>query len=36
MNLAPEIMKDVFEIFKLSCSLRNEIKIKSKEIHSVR
>ena len=31
MNLTPEIMKEVFEVV-----LTNELKLKSKKIHSVR
>ena len=36
MNLGPEIMKEVFEIVEDSHTLRNEIKLKSRKIHSVR
>ena len=36
MNLAPEIMKEVFEIVEGFYALRNELKRKSRKIHSVR
>ena len=36
MNLAPEIMKKVFEIVEGLYALRNELKLKSRKIHSVR
>ena len=36
MNLAPEIIKEVFEIVEGPYSLRNELNLKSKKIHSVR
>ena len=37
MNLAPEIMKEVFEIVEGSPNaLRNELKLKSRKIHCVR
>ena len=36
MNLGPEIMKQVFEIVEGSDALRNELKLKSRKIHSVR
>ena len=36
MNLAPEIMKEVFEIVEGPDTLRNELKLKSRKIHSVR
>ena len=36
MNLAPEIMKEVFEIIEGLYAIRNEIKLKSRKIHSVR
>ena len=36
MNLAPEIMKEVFEILKGPYALRNELKLKSRKIFSVR
>ena len=36
MNLGPEIMKEVFEIVEVSHALRNELKLKSRKIHSVR
>ena len=36
MNLGPEIMKEVFEIVEGSHALRNELKLKSRKIHSVR
>ena len=36
MNLAQEIMKEVFEIVEDPYALRNELKLKQKKIHSVR
>ena len=36
MNLAPEIMKEIFEIIEGPYALRNELILKSKIIHSVR
>ena len=36
MNLGPEIMKEVFEIVEGSHTLRNELKLKSRKIHSFR
>ena len=36
MILAPEIMKEVFEIVECPYALRNELKLKSRKIHSVR
>ena len=36
MNLGPEIMKEVLEIVEGSHALRNEFKLKSRIIHSVR
>ena len=36
MNLGPEIMKEVFEIVEGPHALRNELKLKSRKIHSVR
>ena len=36
MNLAQEIMKEVFEILEGPYALRNELKLKQKKIHSVR
>ena len=36
MNIGPEIMKEVFEIVEGSQALRNEPKLKSRKIHSVR
>ena len=36
MNLTLEIMTEVFEIIGCPCALRNELKLKSKKIHSVR
>ena len=36
MNLAPEVMKEIFEIAECLYALKNELKIKSKKIHSVR
>ena len=36
MNLAPEIMKEVFEIAEYLYALRNELKLKSRKIHSVK
>ena len=35
MNLAPEIMKEVFEIVECPYTLRNKVKLKSRKIHSV-
>ena len=35
MNLAPEVMKEIFEIAECLYALKNELKIKSKKIHSV-
>ena len=35
MNLAPEIMKKIFEIVEGLYALRNELKLKSRKIHSV-
>ena len=35
MNLAPEVTKEVFEIAECLYALKNELKIKSKKIHSV-
>ena len=32
MNLAPEIMKEVFEIVEVLYALRNELKLKSKKL----
>ena len=36
MNLGPETMKEVLEIVEGAHALRNELKLKSREIHSVR
>ena len=36
MNLASEIIKEVFEIVEGPYALRNELKLKSRKIHSVR
>ena len=36
MNLAPEIMKEVFDIVEGPYALRNELKIKSRKTHCVR
>ena len=36
MNLGPEIMKEVLEIVECPYALRNELKLKSRKIHSVR
>ena len=36
MNLSPEIMKELFEIVEGPHALRNELKLKSRKIHSVR
>ena len=36
MSLGPEIMKESFEIVELPHALRNELKLKSRKIHSVR
>ena len=36
MNLAPEIMKEVFEIAEGPYALRNEFKLKSRKIYCVR
>ena len=36
MNLGPEIMKVEFEIVEGPHTLRNELKLKSRKIHSVR
>ena len=36
MNLAPNIMNEVFEIVECPYALRNEIKLKSRKIHSIR
>ena len=36
MYLAPEIMKEVFEIKECAYVLRNKLKLKSRKIHSVR
>ena len=36
MNLAPEIIKEVFEIVEYPYALRKELKLKSRKIHSVR
>ena len=36
MNLSPEIVKEVFEIVEGPHALRNEPKLKSRKIHSVR
>ena len=36
MNLAPEIMNEVFENVEGPCVLRNELKLKSRKIYSVR
>ena len=36
MNLAPEIIKEVFEIVEYPYALRKELKLKSIKIHSVR
>ena len=36
MNLAPEIMKEVFEIVEVLYALRNELKLKSKKTHFVK
>ena len=36
MNLAPEIMKQVFAIVKYPNTLRNKLKLKSRKIRSVR
>ena len=35
MNLASEIMKEIFEIVESPCTLRNELKLKSRKIYSV-
>ena len=36
MNLAPEIMKEVFEIVEDPYALRNELKLKSRKMYCVR
>ena len=36
MNLAPEMMKEVFKIVECPYALRNKLKQKSRKIHSVR
>ena len=36
MNLAPEIMKEVFDIVEGPYALRNELKIKLRKTHCVR
>ena len=36
MNLALEIMKGVFKIVECPCALRNQLKLKSRKIYSVR
>ena len=36
VNLAPEIMKEIFEIVECPYALRNELELKSRKIHSVR
>ena len=36
MNLGPEKMKEVFEIAEVPHALRNELKLKSRKINSVR
>ena len=36
MNLAPEIMKEVFGIVEGPYALRNEFKLKSRKIHCIR
>ena len=36
MNLAPDIMKEVFEMVECPYHLRNELKLKSRKIHFVR
>ena len=36
MNLAPEITKEVLEILEGPYALRNDLKLKSRKIHSVR
>ena len=36
MNLSPEIMKEVFEIVEGPHALRNDLKLKSRKIRSVR
>ena len=36
MNLGPEIMKEVSEIVEGPHALRNELKLKSRKIHSIR
>ena len=36
INLAPEIMKEVFEIVECRYTLINELQLKSRKIHSVR
>ena len=36
MNLAPEIMKEVFEIVEGPYPLKNQLKLKSRKIHYVR
>ena len=36
MNLAPEIMKEVFEIVEGPYALRNELELKSRKMHCVR
>ena len=36
MNLGPQIMKEVFEIVESPHALRNDLKLKSRKINSVR
>ena len=36
MNLASEIMKELFEIVEGPYAFRNKLKLKSRKIHSVR
>ena len=35
MNLAPEIIREVFEIVERPYAFRNELKLKSRKVHSV-
>ena len=35
MNLAPEIMREVFEIVERPYAFRNKLKLKSRKVHSV-
>ena len=35
MNLAPEIIREVFEIVECPYAFRNKLKLKSRKVHSV-